>query len=63
MTELKDMCYIARKNLGLMQNGFAKKINSNQTEVSFIERGFIPEDAEKIKAIKELYNQINFKED
>jgi transcriptional regulator with XRE-family HTH domain len=40
----------------MSQQDFAKIINSNQTEVSFIERGFIPEDAKKIQAIQIIYD-------
>ena len=38
----------------LTQKKFAEMIGSNQTEVSFIERGFIPNDREKIQAIYNL---------
>ena len=55
---LKDRCVIARKARKLSQCDFAKLIHSNQTEVSFIERGFIPEDIDKIKKINKLYNSI-----
>ena len=45
--ELKEKCKIARQYLKMSQEGFAKVIKSNQTEVSFIERGFVPEDEKK----------------
>ena len=54
---LKDMCFEARRALDDSQKAFAKKIGSNQTEVSFIERGFIPEDKEKVNAIREIFNR------
>ena len=38
----------------LTQKKFAELIGSNQTEISFIERGFVPSDREKIRAIYEL---------
>lgn len=47
-------CKVIRATLHLNQKEFAAKIGSNQTEVSFIERGFIPS-KNKIKAINELY--------
>lgn len=52
---LNYKCKVIRTTLHLTQKEFAKKIGSNQTEVSFIERGFIPLKKEKIKAINELY--------
>lgn len=56
MKQLKDMCKEARDAIGLSQAKFAKIIGTNQTEISFIERGFIPEDKRKINAIKALYD-------
>ena len=53
--ELKDKCKFARKELEMSQKHFAVLIQSNQTEVSFIERGFIPEDKSKIKMIDLIY--------
>lgn len=50
---LKDKCYQIRTTLKLSQKEFAKLIDSNQTEISFIERGFVPA-PEKIKAIERL---------
>lgn len=52
---LKEMCKIARNYLKQSQQDFAKVIKSNQTEISFIERGFIPEDKRKIEKIKTIY--------
>ncbi len=52
---LADMCKTARKNMNLSQKKFAELIGSNQTEISFIERGFIPESKAKIEAIKLLF--------
>ena len=42
--------------MGLTQKQFAAMIGTNQTEISFIERGFLPTDSEKISKIFELYN-------
>jgi transcriptional regulator with XRE-family HTH domain len=53
--ELKGKCKIARQYLKMSQYEFAKVIKSNQTEVSFIERGFIPEDKKKIDKIETIY--------
>ena len=49
------MCKIARKYMRMSQAEFAKVIKSNQTEISFIERGFIPEDKAKITKIETIY--------
>ena len=54
--ELKDMCREVRRIKRLTQRKLAELIGSNQTEISFIERGFIPTDTTKIDRIKELYN-------
>jgi transcriptional regulator with XRE-family HTH domain len=53
--ELKEKCKIARQYLKMSQEQFAKVIKSNQTEVSFIERGFMPEDNRKIEKIEVIY--------
>ena len=58
--ELKSQCFIARTKRKLSQSDFAKIIGSNQTEVSFIERGFIPKNKSKIKKIRQLYNNGGF---
>ena len=52
---LKEKTKLVREHLQMNQRSFAKIIGSNQTEVSFIERGFIPEDTQKIMAIAVLY--------
>lgn len=52
---LKEKCVFVRAKLGISQEKFAKIIGSNQTEISFIERGFIPNDQNKINAIENLY--------
>ena len=53
--ELKEKCKLARKYMRMSQAEFGKVIKSNQTEVSFIERGFIPEDNRKIEKIEVIY--------
>ena len=39
---LADMVKTIRQETGMSQKQLGKMIGSNQTEVSFIERGFIP---------------------
>lgn len=53
--ELKEKCKLARKYMRMTQAEFGKVIKSNQTEVSFIERGFIPEDKRKVEKIEQIY--------
>lgn len=52
---LAEMCKVARTEMGLSQSKFAVVVGTNQTEISFIERGFVPQDQEKINVIKKLY--------
>ena len=44
--------------MGISQKQLAEMIGSNQTEVSFIERGFIPHASEKQTAILKIFNEI-----
>lgn len=53
--ELKEKCQQARAYLRMTQAQFGKVIKSNQPEVSFIERGFIPEDKRKGEKIEQIY--------
>lgn len=55
---LATICKIIRKRLGITQYGLADMIGTNQTEISFIERGFIPRDENKISALCRLYENI-----
>ncbi len=55
---LAEMCREARSFLGLTQTEFAEFVGTNQTEISFIERGFIPMSQEKIKNITDLFCNI-----
>lgn len=50
-----DMVRAIREEQGISQRVFAQMIGSNQTEVSFIERGFIPESEAKLEAIRKIY--------
>lgn len=55
--ELATMCREVRQTLKISQRAMAALAGSNQTEISFIERGFIPDSAKKIKAIEHLYER------
>ena len=58
--ELKDKTKKVREFMGLSQKEFGTMfLNSNQTELSFIERGFIPEDKKKIKVVNSMYKVLN----
>lgn len=52
--DLSDVCYNVRTEMRMSQKRFAELIGSTQTEVSFIESGFIPKSNEKIKKIYQL---------
>lgn len=54
---LGEMCKNARERMKLTQSQFAVLVGTNQTEISFIERGFIPESKEKIENIIKLYDR------
>ena len=47
---LSNMCKAVWERMKLSQTVLARMIGSNQTEVSFIERGFIPEDPNREKS-------------
>lgn len=58
--ELKDKTKKVREFMGLSQKEFSTMfLNSNQTELSFIERGFIPEDKRKVKVVNNMYKTLN----
>lgn len=42
----------------MSQKQLAEMIGSNQTEVSFVERGFIPPAPEKQIAILKIFNEV-----
>ena len=56
--KLADMAKIIRQETGMSQKQLAEKIGTNQTEVSFIERGFIPSAPEKQIAILKIFNEV-----
>lgn len=53
--ELKEKCKTARAYVKMSQEQLGRLIKSNQTEVSFIERGFMPEDSRKVNKIEQIY--------
>ena len=55
---LADMTKTIRQETGISQKQLAEKIGTNQTEVSFIERGFIPLNPEKQTAILSIFNLL-----
>lgn len=55
---LADMTKTIRRETGMSQKQLAEMIGSNQTEVSFIERGFIPSAPEKQNAILKIFNEV-----
>lgn len=60
-TTLAEACKYIRQQTKTSQLNFATIIHSNQTEISFIERGFIPNDAAKIDSIFSLYKNLKKK--
>jgi transcriptional regulator with XRE-family HTH domain len=55
---LANMAKAIRQETGMSQKQLAEKIGTNQTEVSFIERGFIPLNPEKQIAIENIFNEV-----
>lgn len=55
---LADMAKTIRQETGMSQKQLAEKIGTNQTEVSFIERGVIPPAPEKQIAILKIFNEV-----
>ena len=55
---LANMAKAIRQETGISQKQLAEMIGSNQTEVSFIERGFIPLNPEKQIAILKIFNLV-----
>lgn len=53
--DLSEMCKTVREDYKLSQSRLAELIGSTQTEISFIEKGFIPRDERKIDRLCELY--------
>ena len=55
---LANMAKAIRQETGMSQKQLAEMIGTNQTEVSFIERCFIPQDPEKQIAILKIFNEV-----
>ena len=55
---LANMAKAIRQETGISQKQLAEMIGSNQTEVFFIERGFIPLNPEKQIAIENIFNLV-----
>ena len=55
---LANMGKAIRQETGMSQKQLAEKIGTNKTEVSFIERGFIPSAPEKQIAILKILNEV-----
>lgn len=55
---LADMTKTIRQETGMSQKQLVEMIGSNQTEVSFIERGFTPLNPEKQIAIENIFNEV-----
>ena len=55
---LADMAKTIRQETGMSQKQLGEMIGSNQTEVSFIERGFIPLNPEKQTSILNIFNEV-----
>lgn len=46
-----ELCMLVREKLRLSQETIARMIESTQTEISFIERGFVPRKRHKVEAL------------
>ena len=55
---LANMAKAIRQETGMSQKQLAEMIGTHQTEVSFIERGFIPHAPEKQIAILKIFNEV-----
>ena len=55
---LANVAKTIRQETGMSQKQLGEMIGSNQTEVSFIERGFIPLNPEKQIKILKIFNEV-----
>ena len=55
---LANMAKAIRQETGISQKQLAEMIGTNQTEGSFIERGFIPLNPKKQIAIENIFNLV-----
>jgi DNA-binding XRE family transcriptional regulator len=53
-----EVCKQIREMLKITQYELAKMIGTNQTEISFIERGFIPKANCKLEKIMQIANEL-----
>ena len=60
--ELKEICKAVRQKMGLTQREFGRLIGTTQTEISFVENGFIPPHIERVAEIQRLYHKFVGKE-
>lgn len=56
--ELAELAREIRYLRGISQYELAKLINTNQTDISLIERGFVPNDARKVNKLLEIGKQL-----
>lgn len=56
--ELSNICKIIRRRMKITQRELAMLIGTNQTEISFVERGFMPNDKNKAQKIVDIYNGL-----
>jgi DNA-binding XRE family transcriptional regulator len=53
---LAEMCRELRSVWKMSQYRFAEIVGTTQTEISFIENGFVPRDPNKVKTINDLFH-------
>ena len=56
--QLKEICKEVRKQKKLTQRELALLVGTSQTEISFIEGGFIPPDATKIAKLQKMFEEL-----
>lgn len=56
---LAEKCQVIRIKMRISQAKMAKLVGTNQTEISFVERGFLPRDCAKIEKIEALWKAIS----
>lgn len=57
MDELRNACFFVRKKMRLTQYELARILRTNQTKVSLIENGYVP-DLELQKTIMLMYDRL-----
>lgn len=56
--ELRIMTKAIREILGISQRRLSEMVGTTQSEISLIERGFVPSDPLKTQAILQIFNKI-----